>query len=344
MGLRRRTFLGLLTGFAGTVLGAVRASGRLPWWTKPAGGDGAEPLEQDGATPLENLPGIKITTIRRNTFRGTAQDLSLDPEVFYLRGEWRRLESPRATSERVNADGTFQRAYGPRIATIARPDLAKAFELNLDASEYVEMPYSPTRKLRPLTKEQMEARGITPQPRAAAARPTFRIETTTRDTGERKEIFGYLARHVITTRREIPLQGSRRGAQETITDGWYIDLELQFYPTLYPAELAAFKSAHPRGGHAYLSVTTRRPGGGPKPAEPPEIPEFMDIGEPETGFAVQEFRTSRGTSVMPDGSTREAEFKSETLVVALEKGTFDAALFDVPSGFRRVSQIQRNPA
>ena len=123
------------------------------------------------------------------------------------------------------------RIYGPRIVTIVRPDLGQQFDLNLDASQYAQRPlYSPPQKLQPLTKEELQARGIKMPPPAEPAKPTFRIETVTKDTGERKEMFGYLARHVITTRREISLEGSRRAAQEMTTDGWYIDLEPQLDP------------------------------------------------------------------------------------------------------------------
>jgi len=57
--------------------------------------------------------------------------------------------------------------------------------------------------------------------------PTLRIETTTVDTGERKEFFGHIARHFIITRKQIPLEGSHSEPQETLTDGWYIDLDPQ---------------------------------------------------------------------------------------------------------------------
>ncbi len=111
------------------------------------------------------------------------------------------------------------------------------FELNLDASQYSQMPYPTNLKLQPLTKEQLQARGIkmpSPKDSVKPTKPTFRIETVTRDTGERKQMCGYLARHVITTRKEIPLEGSHRQAQESTRDGWYIDLEPELYPRLYP--------------------------------------------------------------------------------------------------------------
>jgi len=76
--------------------------------------------------------------------------------------------------------------------------------------------------------------------------------------------------------------------------------------------------------------------------DPLEIPEFIDIGEPETGFAVQEISTSRSSFTLPDGSTRQTEGKSET-VVELERCAYDTSLFEITSRFKRVDYIERNP-
>jgi len=334
MRLQRRTFLGLITGFAGAILSAPRAFSWPMRRRNLAGDEYAAPDGPAAAKRADDTSGIKITTIRRTTSRDTTEDLSSEPDVFYVQGDWRRWERPRSYSGHLRADGSSQRIYGPRTVTIVRPDLAKMFGLNLDASEYAESPWPP-KKPQPLTKEQMKARGITMPPPAALAKPTFQIQTTTKDTGERKEMFGYLARHVIVTRKEIPLQGSRRSPQEMVKDGWYVDLERRLYPTIYPQDLADGKKP-PRGGHAYVSALSSRS------QDPPEIPEFIDIGEPETGFAVQEIQTSQRSFTQRDGSTRKTEEKSET-VVKLERGGYDTSLFEIPSRFKRVRYIDPNP-
>jgi len=55
----------------------------------------------------------------------------------------------------------------------------------------------------------------------------MRIETITVDTAERKEFFGHTARHVIITRKQIPLEGFHPRTTRTVTDAWYIDLDPQ---------------------------------------------------------------------------------------------------------------------
>jgi hypothetical protein len=335
--LRRRTFLGLFAGVAGSILALTRALRPSSWWKRLA-------RVQKPTTPTQNEPGIKITTIRRSIFRrfdGDVSDFRSDPQIFYIQGDWRRLEGPRSSTEKRQADGSWARVFGPHVVTIVRPNLDQIFVLNLDASEYSQMPYPPNLKPKPLTRAQNQLLdGIerwtvrNPAP-SEPPKPTFRIETVTKDTGERKPMFGYVARHVIFTRKEIPFEGSQRHAQEMTTDGWYIDLEPEFYPSLYPfprPSVPPGKSAK-APNHSYLD-------GGSKI---PEEPEFWDIGEPETGFALQELRANRMTITNADGVKREHESRNEALVI-LEKGVYDATLFEVPSGFKRVPYINRNSA
>lgn len=73
------------------------------------------------------------------------------------------------------------------------------------------------------------------------------------------------------------------------------------------------------------------------------MPEFVGVGEPETGFALQELRTTRSSLTWPDGSVKQTENESETSIT-IEKAIFDDSLFEVPSGFKRVTYINRNPA
>jgi len=334
--LQRRTFISLLAGFAAMVLSVASSfAWPLRWWRKPGADQDEPPAGPAPVSDAADSSGVKITTIEHRSLRDSTQDLSRDPSVLYVRGDWRRLEWPRSYGGFVRPDGSLGRAYGPHVATVIRPDLGKSFELNLDASEYTQGPYPP-KKPKPFTKKQMEKLGVQIPNALGSAKPTFRIEVVTKDTGERKMLFGYAARRVITTRKEVPFQGSRRSAQETITDAWYIDLEPRFYPTIYPQTLRLDEPGKPPRAHCYVAVFSSR-----SPA-PPEVPEFVDVGEPETGFAVEETRTSSSSYTLPDGSTRQSEETSET-TITIERGTYDAAFFEVPQGFKRVASINRSP-
>jgi hypothetical protein len=58
---------------------------------------------------------------------------------------------------------------------------------------------------------------------------------------------------------------------------------------------------------------------------------------------VQSVIVSKGTYTLPDGTHKETNSKSETLVTQLELRSLDAGLFEIPARFKHVRQIERNP-
>jgi hypothetical protein len=276
----------------------------------------------------DNL-GIKMTILE-------GQPGLSNQRTIYLQGDRKRVEFRNASGQ-TGADGSLQTTYGPRLVSITRCDLGQAFELNLDASEYSSRPYPP----KPLTKEELAARGLGTPVKYVSDKPTLRIEITTVDTGERKEMFGYSARHVITTRKQTPLQGSPSQPQESVTDGWYIDSKTGDSTDidLHQRLSCDWKPAEGKHTHSYAYL---RLGGSDQPID---RTEFVAIGEPEIGFAIQSVMTSKNTRTLPDGTTKQIAFpKFETRVVELEFAPLDPSLFEIPSGFRQVNHIERNAA
>ena len=246
-------------------------------------------------------------------------------QTTYWQPDRKRMEYRNSSGDRL----------GPRLAAVIRCDLGKIFELNLDSSEYVSAPYPPL----PLTREEMRARGLDGRRILWSEKPLLRIETKTVDTGERKQLFGHTARHVITTRTQTPLQGSNSQPQESVRDGWYIDLNQQIscdssymppgrvHANYY--DIAAF-SSHSFGSQANKDDVM-------------EKPEFVNIGKPEMGFALEALETSTSAYKSADGTTRQASSKDQTIVTDLKEGALDPALFQIPHGFRQVKEIERNP-
>jgi len=250
--------------------------------------------------------GIRMTI--RRVFAGNASE-----QIVFVRSDRKRTEFR-------NYEG---RLSGPRLAAIIRCDLGQYLELNLDAAEYVSTPYP----AKPLSSEEMEKRGLNKVTVSGRERPTLRIEVTTLDTGERKALFGRAARHVITTRKQIPLEGSLSEPQETVTDAWYIDLDTDV--SCHP------KLGQGKPGFAYLSIAGR---------EQRENVEFVAKGQAETGFPVESVTMTRGTHTLPDGSKKEHSSQNEMQVTQLEEGPLDPNIFEIPSGFKQVRQIERNPS
>jgi hypothetical protein len=265
-------------------------------------------------------------TIRR-TDRQTLPDDRRPPQsesIEYLQSDRRRREHLGSHGYRLRPNGRTIFCPAPRTALITRCDLKRTFLLNLDDRQYTSDPLQtfPTR-------EEMLARAaasgqlvVVPQ-----REPTVLVETETVDTGDRKELFGHTARHVVTTRRVIPLAGAKRGADTTVTDGWYIDLNTHI--SCEPS----WRSA--RSGHAFLTVHRQ--------GEEGDVPTFKDVGEPERGFVVASKGTSSGTITSPDGSTRQHVSTWETEVTELSTAAIDPELFEIPSGFKLVERIRQEP-
>jgi hypothetical protein len=228
----------------------------------------------------------------------------------YIQTDRRREEHRGHFGYRLRRNGRDLYRPTPHTAFIRRCDLKQIFHVNFDDRQYAASPMTDIP-----TREEMAARAAAagPQPRRE---PTVLVETETVDTGDRKDCFGHLARHVVTTRRVTPLEGAKHTRrQETITEGWYIDLDTHIScdPWWH----------HGRTGHALLQVHRQ--------GEESDMPTFKDIGEPERGFAVQLKNTN------DDSSSWAME------VTRLSMDDIDPAVFDVPNNFRLVDRIRQEP-
>jgi hypothetical protein len=242
-------------------------------------------------------------------------------QVVYLQSGHRRSEYRNEYYGDTSADGTADVRYGPRIAAITRCDLGQRFELNLVDGQFEAWPIPQT----PQTTEEAAGQRRTTQQTAPAGPPVMRVETTTSDTGERKNFFGHVARHVITTVKQTPLGDSRRQPFDLVTDAWYIDLE-----TRLSCEPWATSGIGVRAARMPRSVR-------------PEKYEFIEKGVPETGFAVESKNTWHGIVTQVDGTKKEISFSSATNITQFSEAALDPALFEVPSNFRKVQTIDRNP-
>lgn len=258
---------------------------------------------------------------------------ALDTETTtYIQNDRKRVEERRQSAQLLGDGGPVIYLPAPPIATITRCDLKQVFTLNPNDREYTSAPLpqlaSPEAlqaraAQRPKPPAQQLQSGVPPQ-------PTLLVEITTSDTGERKQMFGFPARHVVTTEKQIALGPSGRGPQANVTDGWYIDIDAAL-----PCDSTI------RGGVAILTGGTRKPG------EPPQIPvlSVTRVGKPETGFAVATKKFFRSTVSTPDQALQTTVlFTGEMEVTELSTSPIDASLFEVPNNFRQVQQIRRTPA
>jgi len=259
--------------------------------------------------------GIKMTV--RSTLGGNFST----EQTTYLLSDRKRVEW-RGSEGRRNFWGSTTIVYGPHTATITRCDLGKEFMVNLDARQYSAMAYPSNAFAEALAKAKALPRPVPPPP---SPTPTLRIETNTFDTGERKQMFGHTARHIVITEKYIPFTASTQMAHESVTNAWHIDLDTRLS--------CDFKWPAGVGGHWYgISGDTKQ-----------EVPEFVDMGEAPKGFSVAQTTRIVSTLKLPDGTSKQVTSQSEIAVVDFQEGTLDPSLFEIPKAFKLVDNVQLNP-
>jgi hypothetical protein len=136
---------------------------------------------------------------------------------------------------------------------------------------------------------------------------------TTRDTGERKQMFGYTARHIITTMvMDSSPDACSPVKNKMEIDGWYIDAAFALDCDL---------------GRNYTPYRPHVNAGGCH-----DRFETKQIGAAKKGFAVWEKTTMFG----PNGAE---SFSTLNEVIEFSQATLDASLFEAPADYREVSDF-----
>ena len=143
---------------------------------------------------------------------------------------------------------------------------------------------------------------------------TVTTTATSKDTGETKKMFGYLARHIITTMETV---SSADACSPTNTkmqiDGWYIDaafvLDCQY--DNYKGSYSGFQK---QGCQDRYNMKT--------------------VGTAKKGYPVYEKMT-----MYDDGGKEMTSIISE--VVELSQATLDQGLFEIPQDYREVNDMSQ---
>jgi hypothetical protein len=280
--------------------------------------------------------GLKIKTIRRNTSAPVETNPRTEERILYFQGDRRRTEWKRASRNPLWPGGPEATFYEPHSALIeiCEADAEKAFSLNLDNGTY-----APVTLRQKLSTERLKAMQNRVSEAETPTRPTVLHEITTLDRGERKQAFGYTARHVTTTFKVTPQQGADVTPLESITDGWYIDLNTRVSCDP-PGET-------PREGTTYSVVrlmvdTASSTNPASISASTPNLVQTRYVGKPETGFPISVKTTTR-LSVSAQGRQTEQVSTTEIEVTDLSATNLDNSLFEVPPDFRIVAEILPTP-
>jgi hypothetical protein len=189
-----------------------------------------------------------------------------------------------------------------RHATIIRCDERRTLELNHEARLYAS---SPLDFIGRDVYRVLSRRRERPEPSAAGADVKITINTV--DTGDRRQVGSYSARHIITTITTDPSPGANMRRNESVEDGWHIDLPP-----------AGCRDAG--DGHVFATGFVVRPGGAPDRMNV----EFRGAGR--RGFAIEGTTRRRGQHESPTTTSVE--------LIEFSEAVLDKSLFDVPAGYR----------
>jgi hypothetical protein len=193
--------------------------------------------------------------------------------------------------------------YGYDTVTITQCDLKRSLQISDTTKKYV------------VTQMETGQPGPTTPPATPASAPTtparsggvVEYVTSSVDTGERKEMFGFTARHVkSSTSVNSSPNACNPGKMRTELDGWYIDLNVEFNCDM---------------NRPPTMPTSRMPNAGCK-----DQVKTRREGTAKTGYPLIETMKYYGS----DGQLTFAQTKE---VIELSHATLESALFDIPKGY-----------
>ena len=240
-------------------------------------------------TPAPVPPSADLTIKYRSTTSGQSYE-----SATMIKGKRERTE--------------MRMGGGNEMTTITQCDLKRTIQINEGAKKYLITPMD--------TGSSTTASSNTPV--TTAAEPVRRggvvnYVTTTTDTGERKEMFGFTARHVKSSMTmESSPDACNPVNQRMETDGWYIDFNYGF----------DCDSTRTQMTNRYVA-----PGGCQDRAV------IKQLGSGRKGYPLSETTTMYG----PSGQVMLSSTKE---VLELSRDPLDAALFDLPAGFTEAANFQ----
>ena len=193
-----------------------------------------------------------------------------------------------------------------QMIVLQQCDLRRNIQIMPQAKAYMIQPYDDANS----TSTGRTAPG---QPGATTKGGIVTSTVTTKDTGERKQMFGYTARHIITTMETASSPDAcNQNKSKMVIDGWYID--------------AAF-AVDCDSGLAHKSYTPPQSGG----CQDRYVTK--QIGLAKKGYPVWEKMT------MFDPATGAESFSTINEVIEFSSATLEASLFEVPEGYREVKDF-----
>lgn len=197
---------------------------------------------------------------------------------------------------------------GMLMTTITECDLKRTIQINDRARKYLITPLDSGDSEPPATPSGPRP-GAEPSRRGGVVTGTI----NTVDTGERKEMFGFTARHLKQTMTiESSADACAQKNMKMERDGWYINLEYG------------------------LNCGSEKPPQAPNamPGGCRDTYRFKHTGVTNLGYPLIE------TTKMYGADGQSVTFTMTKEVIELSRQPLDAALFDIPAGYSQASSMQ----
>ena len=226
------------------------------------------------------MADVKVKT--RQTMSGQVSE-----NTSYIKGKRQRTEMMNGT-----------------MISITQCDLGRDLQLNSQTKTYLVNLYddgTPVPQAQPSTQQTKSVE--------VTKGGTMFVTTTIKDTGERKQMFGYTARHIIqTVETETSPDACLPSKTKLEMDMWVIDAEF---------------------GLACTSTRQYRPSANSNTGGCKDKIQQKTIGTAKSGYPVYQKMTSY------DANGKES-YSMIQEVVELSKATLDASLFEAPADYREV--------
>ena len=194
------------------------------------------------------------------------------------------------------------------LITILQCDKDRSIQLNPANKTYMIVPLDVEEKTRatPASEEKSKSETAQDQPQAARRGGVVTMNMSSVDTGERKKMFGYTARHVKTSMSmDASPDACAKADVKVESDGWYADISPSLVCRTHMRPSGPMGMSGERGG---CQDTYR----------------FHGSGFANTGYPL------RQTTTIQSGS---GNFTTSVEVTDLSIAAIDAALFEIPDGY-----------
>ncbi|HKX84755.1 MAG TPA: hypothetical protein VJL58_11085 [Pyrinomonadaceae bacterium] len=208
------------------------------------------------------------------------------------------IKGKRSRSETMNG----------MMINLTQCDLRRGIQINPNAKTYLVNPFDDG------AQSAARSTAVTDKNGVVQAGGKVMMTITIKDTGERKQMFGFTARHlIITTEMQSSPDACSKTNMKMQADGWYIDAEFV---------LDCDYGVQSYGGYNRQAGSCR------------DRYETKTIGTAKRGYPVYE-----KTTMFDESGKETMSYINE--VVELSKATLEASLFEVPADYREVQDASQ---